>query len=147
YNCYTAVVVVLKVLFEVAGFAFLYDKRKNLSLLDINSVIFIYSTSSLNLIMMTLIYFKSESIHYIQSTLQSAMFQPKSQSQAASARKWKGVARMLQMLFFGNNLFNNIVIIVLAIVKGEKLILAAHKPSMVHWKVFFVYQVRLKQSL
>ncbi|CAH2003065.1 unnamed protein product [Acanthoscelides obtectus] len=68
------------------------------------------------------------------------MFQPKSQSQAASARKWKGVARMLQMLFFGNNLFNNIVIIVLAIVKGEKLILAAHKPSMVHWKVFFVYQ-------
>nr|CAI5824652.1 unnamed protein product [Callosobruchus analis] len=72
--------------------------------------------------------------------MQSMMFQPKSQSQAESAKKWKGVARLFQKLFFSNNLFNNIAIIVLAILRKQRLILAAHKPSTVHWKVFFVYQ-------
>nr|CAH7747980.1 unnamed protein product [Callosobruchus chinensis] len=72
--------------------------------------------------------------------MQSTMFQPKSQSQAESAEKWKGVARLFQKLFFSNNLFNNIAIIILAILKDQRLILAAHKPSVVHWKVFFVFQ-------
>nr|CAI5824653.1 unnamed protein product [Callosobruchus analis] len=119
---------------------FLYDKWENLSLYDINSVIFIYSTALLNLLMMILIHSKIKSVHFIQSAMQSMMFQPKSQSQAESAKKWKGVARLFQKLFFSNNLFNNIAIIVLAILRKQRLILAAHKPSTVHWKVFFVYQ-------
>nr|CAH7765150.1 unnamed protein product [Callosobruchus chinensis] len=120
----------LQFFFEGTGFMFLYDKWENLSLFDINSVIFIYSTALLNLLMMILIH----------SKIKSTMFQPKSQSQAESAEKWKGVARLFQKLFFSNNLFNNIAIIILAILKDQRLILAAHKPSIVHWKVFFVFQ-------
>nr|CAH7747976.1 unnamed protein product [Callosobruchus chinensis] len=130
----------LQFFFEGTGFMFLYDKWENLSLFDINSVIFIYSTALLNLLMMILIHSKIKSVHFIQSTMQSTMFQPKSQSQAESAEKWKGVARLFQKLFFSNNLFNNIAIIILAILKDQRLILAAHKPSVVHWKVFFVFQ-------
>ncbi|VEN46264.1 unnamed protein product [Callosobruchus maculatus] len=130
YNSYTAVVVSLQLFFEGTGFMFLYDKWGNLSLFDINSVIFIYSTALLNLLMMILIY----------SKIKSSMFQPKSQSQAESAKKWKEVARLFQILFFSNNLFNNIAIILLAIVKNQRSILAAHKPAVMHWKIFFLFQ-------
>nr|CAH7765156.1 unnamed protein product [Callosobruchus chinensis] len=58
YNSYTATVMSLQFFFEGTGFMFLYDKWENLSLFDINSVIFIYSTALLNLLMMILIHSK-----------------------------------------------------------------------------------------
>ncbi|CAH2016113.1 unnamed protein product, partial [Acanthoscelides obtectus] len=60
YSGYVVGVTVLEFFFEGTGFLFLYDKWESLSLVDINSVIFIYSTGMLNLMMMLTIYFHIE---------------------------------------------------------------------------------------
>nr|CAI5830496.1 unnamed protein product [Callosobruchus analis] len=84
----------------------LNDKWESLSLIDIISVIFVYSTGAVNVTMMIIIY----------STMKLAMFRPKSQAQADEAKKWKRVARMFQKAFFGNNVIVNICGISLGIV-------------------------------
>nr|CAI5830495.1 unnamed protein product [Callosobruchus analis] len=94
----------------------LNDKWESLSLIDIISVIFVYSTGAVNVTMMIIIYFNIDCLHFIQSTMKLAMFRPKSQAQADEAKKWKRVARMFQKAFFGNNVIVNICGISLGIV-------------------------------
>ncbi|VEN44143.1 unnamed protein product [Callosobruchus maculatus] len=93
--------------------------------------------------MMILIFFNIDCLHFIQSTMKSEMFHPKSQSQAEDAKKWKRVARGFQKLFFGNNITLNVTAISLGIWRDEKYILVAHKPSFLHWKVFLAYQAAM----
>ncbi|CAH2015756.1 unnamed protein product [Acanthoscelides obtectus] len=81
YSGYVVGVTLLEFFFEGTGFLFLYDKWESLSLVDINSVIFIYSTGMLNLMMMLTIYFHIE---------------PKSQHQFEDVIRWKATARLFQ---------------------------------------------------
>nr|CAI5859416.1 unnamed protein product [Callosobruchus analis] len=141
YRSYTVIVILLQVIFEGTGFLYLYDKWECLSLVDITSVIFIYSTGVVNLSMMILIYFNIDSVHFIQSAMTSEMFRPKSQSQAEDAKRWMSTARDFQKLFYGNNITLNVTAIFLGLWRDEKYILVAHRPSTLHWKVFLAYQV------
>nr|CAH7752383.1 unnamed protein product [Callosobruchus chinensis] len=125
---------------------YLYDKWECLSLIDINSVLFIYSSEVINLSMMILIFFNIECIHFIQTTMKSPMFSPKSQAQVADARKWNRIAGYFHSLFFSANMILSITVIFVAVWRNEQ-ILAAHKPSILHWKVFFVFQVCMLDKL
>nr|CAH7752379.1 unnamed protein product [Callosobruchus chinensis] len=60
YRCYTFTGVLLQSIFIGLGFMYLYDKWECLSLIDINSVLFIYSSEVINLSMMILIFFNIE---------------------------------------------------------------------------------------
>ncbi|VEN60342.1 unnamed protein product [Callosobruchus maculatus] len=126
---------------NITGFWYLYDKRKDLTVEDISSVIFIYPTCLINMIMMVVIYVHIDMIHFIQSEMQAERFQPKTSAQLADAKKWKRTARLFQKVLFINNSFCVPTIAVLRLLKGEKLLLAAHVFPGVNWKTFYIYQV------
>ncbi|VEN62483.1 unnamed protein product, partial [Callosobruchus maculatus] len=143
YKSYTATVVLLQLYMEATGFLYLYDKWECISLVDINSVLFIYSTGLTNVAMMILILFNIGCLHFIQSSMKTAMFKPKSKAQVENARKWKSVAHSFQKLFFGNNILLNIAVVVMGICKDEDLILVAHKPSFLQRNAFVAFQAAM----
>nr|CAH7750466.1 unnamed protein product [Callosobruchus chinensis] len=143
YKSYTATVVFLQLIMEATGFLYLYDKWECISLVDINSVLFIYSTGLTNVAMMILTLFNIGCLHFIQLTMKSSMFQPKTKAQAEDANQWKSVARSFQKLFFGNNILLNIAVVVMGIWKDNELILVAHKPSILQRKVFVAFQAAM----
>nr|CAI5848406.1 unnamed protein product [Callosobruchus analis] len=140
------ILVLLQLCMEATGFLYLYDKRECISLVDINSVLFVYSTGLTNVAMMILILFNLGCLHFIQSEMRSAMFQPKSKHHIEDALKWKSVARSFQKLFFGNNILLNIAVVVMGITKDDELILVAHKPTILQRKVFVAFQVCMSKK-
>ncbi|VEN59249.1 unnamed protein product, partial [Callosobruchus maculatus] len=141
YNTYTIVMLFFQTMFIVTGFWYLYDKRQNLNIEDINSVMFIYSANTINVVMMVNIYFNIDMIHFIQSNMQAAAFQPKTSAEAAESKKWKNTARMFQKVFFINNSICAVMSLFISLLNGNKLVLAAHVFPGLNWKVFFIYQV------
>nr|CAH7733220.1 unnamed protein product [Callosobruchus chinensis] len=95
--------VILPAFMNLTGFWYLYDKLGELTVEDISSVVFIYPTTLLNVIMMVIIYVDIDMMHFIQLEMKAARFQPKSAAQVADAKKWKSTARLLQKVV--SNLF------------------------------------------
>nr|CAI5852170.1 unnamed protein product [Callosobruchus analis] len=81
YKAYTILMVFLPISLSISGFWYLYDKRQNLTVEDVSSVVFIYPTALINIMMMMVIY-----VH----------IDPKTTAQAADAKKWKRIARLFQ---------------------------------------------------
>nr|CAH7723106.1 unnamed protein product [Callosobruchus chinensis] len=81
YKAYTIFMVILPAFMNLTGFWYLYDKLGELTVEDISSVVFIYPTTLLNVIMMVIIYVDID---------------PKTAAQVADAKKWKSTARLLQ---------------------------------------------------
>nr|CAI5846516.1 unnamed protein product [Callosobruchus analis] len=142
YNVYTVLILFFHTVFIITGFWYLHDKRQSLTMEDINSVMFMYSACIINVVMMVNIYFNIDMIHFVESKMQEAAFQPKTLAGAADAKKWKRTARTFQKIFFITNGINgSVVALAISLFNGSKVLLAAHVISGLDWKVFFIYQV------
>nr|CAI5852169.1 unnamed protein product [Callosobruchus analis] len=141
YKAYTILMVFLPISLSISGFWYLYDKRQNLTVEDVSSVVFIYPTALINIMMMMVIYVHIDMIHFIQSEMQAERFQPKTTAQAADAKKWKRIARLFQKVFFVNNTLTVPIQALLGLLKGDRLLLVAHVFPGLNWKIFYIYQV------
>nr|CAI5852165.1 unnamed protein product [Callosobruchus analis] len=133
--------VFLPISLSISGFWYLYDKRQNLTVEDVSSVVFIYPTALINIMMMMVIYVHIDMIHFIQSEMQAERFQPKTTAQAADAKKWKRIARLFQKVFFVNNTLTVPIQALLGLLKGDRLLLVAHVFPGLNWKIFYIYQI------
>ncbi|VEN56477.1 unnamed protein product [Callosobruchus maculatus] len=143
YRIYRGVVVASTLVYLVCGFMYLYDKRETLTLVDVNSVMFIHTTNVTNPMMVVSIFLNIRRLHAMIRQLESAAFQPKSQKEFLYVYKWKRSSYFIKKIFYGVNIFLVTTGPIVAMLQGKCAPQATYIPPWIYWRVYFWFQSTL----
>ncbi|VEN50755.1 unnamed protein product [Callosobruchus maculatus] len=122
---------------------YLYDKRETLTLVDVNSVMFIHTTNVTNPMMVVSIFLNIKRLHAMIRQLESAAFQPKSQKEFLYVYKWKRSSYFIKKIFYGVNIFLVTTGPIVAMLQGKCAPQATYIPPWIYWRVYFWFQSTL----